>query len=215
MDFTALYDRIGPCGVILIVIGFFAIFITLYSFVYTSIVWRQFKKEFLDEKIAQNRCLNAYQGKNPFLVMIYEIVSTHSKHSDDIRTEVGYLFYSGFNGVLSMISMLKLISVVSPLLGLLGTVLGMLSIFDVIAQASGPSPTLLAAGIWQALITTVMGLCVAIPALIFYVLLSLRMKAFHIESIEQCYRVLEIHKNLMKKMNSEEACKSQNLEEKQ
>lgn len=52
----------------------------------------------------------------------------------------------------------------SPLLGLLGTVLGMIQVFTELEVAADQiSPTLLAGGIWQALLTTAMGLALAIP----------------------------------------------------
>ena len=60
---------------------------------------------------------------------------------------------------------LELISTVAPLLGLLGTVLGMISAFQAL-QTSGAQadPTILAGGIWEALLTTAAGMAVAIPA---------------------------------------------------
>ncbi|MEZ6070840.1 MAG: MotA/TolQ/ExbB proton channel family protein [Pirellulales bacterium] len=61
------------------------------------------------------------------------------------------------------------VATVSPLLGLLGTVCGMISAFNTIAVSDAMGrPELLAAGIGEALITTAVGLTVAIPALIFY-----------------------------------------------
>ena len=71
---------------------------------------------------------------------------------------------------------LKLISAVSPLLGLLGTVVGMVAVFRTISENLSPDPTMLAGGIWTALITTVMGLVVAIPALMAYYYLMLKVK---------------------------------------
>lgn len=60
---------------------------------------------------------------------------------------------------------LNLIAVISPLLGLTGTVTGMIKAFQVIAaMGANVDPTLLAAGIWEALITTAAGLFVGIPA---------------------------------------------------
>ncbi|MFA5068846.1 MAG: MotA/TolQ/ExbB proton channel family protein [Candidatus Omnitrophota bacterium] len=67
---------------------------------------------------------------------------------------------------------LSTIAHISPLLGLLGTVVGMVSCFQVIQQKSTSlnpvSPGDLAGGIWQALITTVAGLTVAIPVYVAY-----------------------------------------------
>jgi biopolymer transport protein ExbB len=60
---------------------------------------------------------------------------------------------------------LEILAVVSPLMGLLGTVLGMIEAFQQLSLAGGSAnAAVLAAGIWQALLTTAMGLIVAIPA---------------------------------------------------
>ena len=67
------------------------------------------------------------------------------------------------------ISYLSMIATLSPMLGLLGTVLGMIQAFNVIAFSAGlGKPTLLAAGVSKALVTTAAGLIVAIPAMGFY-----------------------------------------------
>ena len=66
------------------------------------------------------------------------------------------------------IDTLGTIAVISPLLGLLGTVIGMIKVFsEIMAQGTGDA-TLLAGGISEALITTAVGLCVAIPAMIMF-----------------------------------------------
>jgi len=64
------------------------------------------------------------------------------------------------------------IASVSPLLGLLGTVIGMIETFDMITQFGTGDPKLLADGISLALVTTELGLIVAIPALMLGTLLS-------------------------------------------
>jgi len=64
------------------------------------------------------------------------------------------------------------IAAVSPLLGLLGTVTGMIATFDVITEFGTGDPKLLSGGISTALVTTELGLIVAIPALILGNLLS-------------------------------------------
>ena len=61
------------------------------------------------------------------------------------------------------------ISTIAPLLGLLGTVLGMLKAFSSVASdVASAKPVVLAAGVSQAIITTVFGLIVAIPCIAFY-----------------------------------------------
>ena len=65
--------------------------------------------------------------------------------------------------------MLYGISVASPMMGLVGTVWGMIHAFRVTASAGGIGrPELLAKGIYEALVATLCGLAVAIPALIVY-----------------------------------------------
>jgi len=67
------------------------------------------------------------------------------------------------------IGWLSLIASIAPMLGLLGTVLGMVAAFDVIASSpTSPKPAELAGGISQALMTTMMGLSVAIPMSVAY-----------------------------------------------
>lgn len=75
------------------------------------------------------------------------------------------------------ISLLELVAMISPLLGLLGTVLGMIQSFQELALAEGAAnASLLAAGIWQALLTTAAGLLVAIPAAVAAALLNGRVE---------------------------------------
>ncbi len=67
------------------------------------------------------------------------------------------------------LSYIALIGTVSPMVGLLGTVNGMVRAFRVIAISSGqPDPKKLADGIATALITTLIGLCLAIPAIALF-----------------------------------------------
>ncbi|MGQ9658668.1 MAG: MotA/TolQ/ExbB proton channel family protein [Thermochromatium sp.] len=62
---------------------------------------------------------------------------------------------------------LEIIGTLSPLLGLLGTVLGMIEAFRQLESAGTQvDPALLSGGIWQALLTTAVGLSVAIPAVL-------------------------------------------------
>lgn len=73
---------------------------------------------------------------------------------------------------------LEMVANLAPLLGLLGTVTGMVKVFAGISQtASGVDPALLAGGIWEALIATVAGLSVAIPALAAHYMLESRVDA--------------------------------------
>ena len=79
-----------------------------------------------------------------------------------------------------------LIASVAPMLGLLGTVVGMVGAFDAITLSDGPArPDELAASISQALITTVLGLIVAIPSTAMYTFLRNRIDHLTTEIDEQ------------------------------
>jgi biopolymer transport protein ExbB len=71
---------------------------------------------------------------------------------------------------------LKVIAVVAPLMGLLGTVTGMIVTFQAITLFGTGDPKLMAGGISQALVTTVLGLCVAIPTVFLHTLTVIRSK---------------------------------------
>lgn len=74
---------------------------------------------------------------------------------------------------------LNVIGNISPMMGLLGTVMGMLRCFNEISQVTGAiEPKQLAGGIFEALVTTCMGLIVAIPALYFFAIFKNRVDEF-------------------------------------
>jgi biopolymer transport protein ExbB len=68
--------------------------------------------------------------------------------------------------------LVKVVSVVSPLLGLLGTVTGMIRTFQSITLFGAGDPRMMAGGISEALITTMLGLFVAIPLVLLHAALS-------------------------------------------
>jgi biopolymer transport protein ExbB len=64
---------------------------------------------------------------------------------------------------------LGVIGALAPLLGLYGTILGLIRVFMVVEATSGRTTAqLMAAGIWEAMITTAAGLTIAFPAVLFY-----------------------------------------------
>jgi biopolymer transport protein ExbB len=81
---------------------------------------------------------------------------------------------NGFNYLTALASL-------SPLTGFLGTVSGMIGAFKSIANATEVNAQLVANGIYEALITTVYGLCIAIVALLAYNLLMQKVDTFAAE----------------------------------
>ena len=89
------------------------------------------------------------------------------------------------------INTLGTIAGVSPLLGLLGTVTGIIRSFNAIEAGGMGDPRALSGGIAEALICTVAGLCVAIPALIFYRYLRGRVDGIVVEMEKQAIRMAD------------------------
>jgi biopolymer transport protein ExbB len=84
--------------------------------------------------------------------------------ADLIREEVERRAMNQLNQLRSYLRPLEIIATLSPLLGLLGTVLGMITAFQQMEGAGNQvDPSVLSGGIWQALLTTAVGLAVAIP----------------------------------------------------
>ncbi len=91
------------------------------------------------------------------------------------------------------LGILATIATVAPLLGLLGTVTGMIKAFMVIEMREGlVHPGELARGIWEALVTTVGGLIVAIPAYLSYNYFVTRVNTFILEMEKSATRLIDI-----------------------
>ena len=84
----------------------------------------------------------------------------------------------------SQITTIKVLSVIAPLLGLLGTVTGMIETFQQITLFGTGDPKLMAGGISQALVTTMLGLIMAIPLTLLHSILRDRSKAL-VQVIEE------------------------------
>jgi biopolymer transport protein ExbB len=91
--------------------------------------------------------------------------------------------------------LLSLIGRISPMVGLLGTVMGMVEAFYRVASAEGSvKPSLLADGIWSALITTVAGLFVGIPALIAHSLFESRLNSIAFKMKHYSDEIITVYK---------------------
>ena len=159
-------DRIkqgGAIGLVIIFLGITALSVTLTRLkCLTS----------LEKIISRKHAYNNKKASNP-LVRLSKIAKDHEDEPLEvleIRLEEGLT--SEYLSISKQISYVKFIAVVSPLLGLLGTVSGMILTFQSISLSGTNDPNLMAGGISQALVTTVLGLCVAIPSLLFYTILS-------------------------------------------
>ena len=190
---AAFYAKIGPAGVVLLLLSVASMYLALKNLSLMTLINRDFRKRFaLIESGQKPYSDELHSPGNPLIGIIADVVETHATHSNDIRAEVAYLFHRNFERINRDITWLKLIAVISPLLGLMGTMLGMVSVFrELGGGAGGANAAMLANGIWEALLTTIMGLSIAVPTLVTFYWLSLKMKGFHIEAIEHSYRAVE------------------------
>lgn len=110
--------------------------------------------ELLDEK----RPIDALVGYTMRTLLAANI------QADLIREEAERRAMNQLSQLRSYLRPLEIIATLSPLLGLLGTVLGMITAFQQMEGAGNQvDPSVLSGGIWQALLTTAVGLAVAIP----------------------------------------------------
>ena len=117
---------------------------------------------------------------------------------------------------------LEMTANVAPLLGLLGTVIGMVAAFGKLSESgSRVDPTLLAAGIWEALVATVGGLVVAIPALAAYYIIdgvvekvraAMKDVSIQVLALEEEFKKAEREFKLREAKRKEDEARQQELE---
>ena len=113
-----------------------------------------------------------------------------NKPKQQIEEEINSIVDIEFNKQQSLLPSLEIISQVSPLIGLLGTVIGMIDSFNELELGGSlVDPSILAGGIWTALLTTAMGLIVAIPALVSHYFLEKKLNK-HSLNIDLLFRKL-------------------------
>ena len=144
---------------------------------------------FKDMELAKNICAK-YRGP------LSNLIQTGLDNTDLDRAEIKELIEDqGRQEVRHLergLTILETIAVISPLMGLLGTVLGMIKVFGVIKEQGIGQAAALSGGISEALITTVTGLFVGIPVLIFFNYFSRKAENFVLD-IEK-YSIILIQK---------------------
>ncbi len=91
-------------------------------------------------------------------------LDTEGVDPDTVEVELSRMAQQLLTRFGSLLGLVEQVSYLAPLLGLLGTVLGIIDVFHGLAEhGSSADAGMLAGGIWEALLTTAVGLCVAIP----------------------------------------------------
>ena len=162
-NFKERVDQGGPVGYIILGLGLIGLLIALERLINLILVGAKVKRQLKTATASSDNPLGRVmqvKENNPNL----DTETLELKLSESILREVPKLS--------SRLTLIKIISVVAPLIGLLGTVTGMILTFQAITLFGTGDPKLMAGGISQALVTTVLGLVVAIPMVFIFAYLN-------------------------------------------
>lgn len=161
-------DQGGVVGYIILSLAVIGVLLAIWRMIKLSTETTRMKKQIDNEQANEDnslgRIMKVYQNNSGTDV---ETLELHL--SEAISSEIPSLT-RGINWI-------KIISVVAPLLGLLGTVTGMIDVFETMSLFGTGDPKLMAGGISQALITTVLGLVAAIPCVFLHTMTNNRSRA--------------------------------------
>ena len=163
-------------GIVFLALGFLSIVsiaIIIYKFLdiyfFNDLNLKKFLKDSSDVNSLEEveKLISDCEGKKSFILNEIKQLLEGLKKSSKKDDEVYFYLNEKFKKIQFLMPSLEIISQVSPLIGLLGTVVGMIDSFNELELGGSlVDPSILAGGIWTALLTTAMGLLVAIPALV-------------------------------------------------
>lgn len=201
LSFDAARDLVVLGGPVVAVLGVMSVFglaivlLKLWQFTSARVGDRSFVAPALaDWQAGQaSAALDRLEARrNPIAGVLYATI--HGLRSGvpeaTVREEAARMAARELNDLRSYFRPLELIGTLSPLLGLLGTVLGMIEAFRAL-QAAGThvNPAVLSGGIWEALLTTAVGLIIAIPAVTALNWLERRLERLHEDMQDALTRV--------------------------
>jgi biopolymer transport protein ExbB len=108
------------------------------------------------------------KNNGPFINIIRVGLENRRREKEEIRESILDQGRQEARKLERGLTILETVAGIAPLMGLLGTVLGMIEVFRVISEQGLGQTQALSSGISEALITTVVGLSIAIPALVAY-----------------------------------------------
>ena len=177
------YDYIEKGGIIfsiLLVLSAVGLTLIIYKFIEINF-FNDFDLQSFEEDLSKSSTLNDFKQlvdlkptseKKIFLIETLNIIEKNSSKTWKDQ-EIETLIHKKYLKSQRFLPSLEIIAQVSPLIGLLGTVIGMIDSFNELELGGSlVDPSILAGGIWTALLTTAMGLIVAIPALISHYFLD-------------------------------------------
>ena len=177
------FDYIEKGGIIfsiLLVLSAVGLTLIIYKFIEINF-FNDFDLQSFEEDLSKSISLNDFKQlvdlkptseKKIFLIETLNIIEKNSSKTWKDQ-EIETLIHKKYLKSQRFLPSLEIIAQVSPLIGLLGTVIGMIDSFNELELGGSlVDPSILAGGIWTALLTTAMGLIVAIPALISHYFLD-------------------------------------------
>lgn len=175
-------DQGGAIGLIIIALGTLGLLIAGWRLLYLGVVYFRIRH--------QLQHLQAPSPANP-LGRVLQSVQGIDLHDDELlQLKLDEAVLAEMPALERGNGVIKLLAATSPLLGLLGTVTGMILTFQAISLFGTGDPKLMAGGISQALVTTVLGLVVAIPLLFSHSVIAYLSRSMVQRLDEQCAGVL-------------------------
>ncbi len=172
-----IYNYVGPVGAVLVALSVLSvtlILIKIFTFLFARLGNERYVKAALAalERGGVDAALEAL-GKNKHPVARMLRAGASRIAAGEAREAVEAEIHAVASAEMMRLSrhdrLLELIGLIAPLLGLLGTIIGMIAAFQALQDAgSKADPAVLAGGIWEALLTTALGLVVAIPAIVTF-----------------------------------------------
>jgi biopolymer transport protein ExbB len=159
-------DRIEDGGIVgycIIVLGIFGLLIA---------IWRWVGLSAASRKVSAQLKRDTASTDNPLGRVLAAYESNQKADTETLELKLSEAALKEMPDLTKGLLLIKVISVVAPLMGLLGTVTGMIQTFQVITLYGAGDPKLMAGGISQALMTTVLGLVVAIPMVLLHTIVS-------------------------------------------
>ena len=150
-------------GYIITVIGIVALFVALLRFVLLSLTSAKIQIQMRSRKISLG---------NPLGRVLAVAEDFKWAGLENLQLKLDEAILKEVPRMQMGLSFIRIIAMVAPLLGLLGTVTGMIIVFQAITIYGAGDPKAMAGGISNALVTTVLGLIVAIPTLLLHTVLS-------------------------------------------
>jgi len=166
-NITERVQQGGLVGYVIIALGMLGLLLALERLVTLGIAGSKVNAQLKSDTPNQNNALGR-------VLMAYS--NNKAVDTETLELKLGEAILKETPALQRSLLFLKIISVVAPLLGLLGTVTGMIKTFQAITLFGTGDPKLMAGGISQALVTTVLGLTVAIPTVLLHTLVSGRSK---------------------------------------